>query len=157
MVSINFGPVQTSLNTLVSIVCRPFKWLAGTQPLLKKVDELYTHISAMTACLHIILADLMGKWTPEQRERALKAVANFTVADRGLNNIKPKSNPFTEDELQRLHLYTQQAQRGEFFSTEQALDYKQLTERTAREYSGQDWAIEILKIGLFIFALYGLN
>lgn len=157
MISVRLGPFQASVSTLGSIICWPFRQLAGTPALSRKIDELRLHISAMTNIFHIVVADLMGTWSPEKRERVQRSIANFTIVDNGLRSIKPKQNPFTPDELRRLQIYNQRAQGGGFFSTEEAWDFRQLSERAAHEYASQDWATELLKAGLFIFALYALS
>ncbi|MBA7715387.1 hypothetical protein ES703_124429 [subsurface metagenome] len=157
MISVRLGPFQAPVSTLGSIICWPFRQLAGTPSLNRKIDELRVHISAMTDIFHIVVADLMGTWSPEKRERVQRAIANFTIVDSGLRTIKPLQNPFTPDELERLQIYNQRAQSGEFFSPEEAYDFRQLSERAAHEYASQDWVSELLKVGLFIFALYGLS
>jgi len=166
MISVRFGPLQLQITAskLGRIISWPFRQLAGTPALSREVHEVNqkidlarVHISAMTEIFYVVVADLMDKWPPEKREKALRAIANFTIVDRGLDSIKLQGNPFTPDEIQRLRLYTQWAQEGSFFTPEDALDYRQLSERAAREYGDRDWVTELLKIGVFIFAIYGLS
>lgn len=122
-----------------------------------RIDNLANRIRALTDVFYMTLADLMGKWPSAKREKLLRTVVNFDVATAGLNSIKVEENPFTASELQRLRWYTEKAQRGEPFLVEEAQDFRQLSERAAREYAGQDWVTELLKIGLFIFAVYAIG
>ena len=103
-----------------------------------KVDNLVGHIRAWTEAFSMILADVMGQWSSDKRERFLRTTVNFDLASAGLNSIKLEENPFTASEIQRLRQYTEKAQMGEPFLVEEAQDYKQLSERAAREYAGQD-------------------
>lgn len=111
----------------------------------------------MTDVFYIILADLMDKWPSDKRERVLRSTANFTIVNSGLSGIKPQQNPFTADEVGRLRWYTEKAQRGEPFLADEAHDFRELAERAAREYPGQQWVAELIKIGLFIFAVYAIG
>lgn len=156
-VTFNIGLAQIPENRLWKILCFPVRKLAGTSPIQDDVQSLKVHVSVMTDILQAIVADLSGGWSPEKRERVQRAIANFTIVNSGLSSIKPRSNPFTAEEVQRLQYYTQKAQRGESFLPDEATDYRQLSERAAREYPQQQWVAELLKIALFIFALYALT
>ena len=65
--------------------------------------------------------------------------------------------PISPSELGRLQLYNQRVQRGQPFSSEEATDFKQLSELVAREYADQDWVAELLKVAFVIFAIYALG
>lgn len=156
-VTVSLGPFQVSAVTLRNIICSPFRQLAGTPRLSRKVDDLRVHVSAMTDILHIVVAGLADSWSPEQRERVQRAIARFTVVNTGLSNIKLQQNPFTASEVQRLHVYTRQAEQGESFLADEARDFKELSERVAHEYADQDWVAELLKVAFFIFAIYALS
>ena len=107
----------------------------------------------------MVEADEKGKpkWSDEKRERVLRQMANFTLVNKGLDSIEPKGNPFTLDELNELKEYTAMAQSGKRFEPYEAQEYRDLTERASREYPGQDWVVELLKIGLIIFAIYAIG
>lgn len=156
-IKFNVGIAQIPENRVWKALCWAPKKLSGTESLDCRVSSLAQHISALTNIFHIILADVSGNWEPEKRERVQRMIANFTDIDKGLATVKAEGNPFTRNELQLLHLYTRQAQEGREFTQEQALEYKQLSERASREYAGQDWVEELLKIALFIFALYVIS
>jgi hypothetical protein len=156
-IALNAGFVTIPENRFWEILCWLPRKLAGTQSLDHKYNSLIQHISAMTDIFHIILADVSGNWTSDKRERVQRMIANFTLVNEGLSTVKAKGNPFTEEELRRLRSYTQQAQEGRLFTPDQAIEYKELSERASREYPGQQWVTELLKVALFIFALYALT
>lgn len=156
-ITFNVGIAHIPENRVWKFVCWIPKKLAGTESLDSKVSNLIQHVGALTDVFHVILADVSGSWESEKRERVQRKIADFTIVDKGLATIKAKGNPFTEDELRRLRSYTQQAKEGRAFTREQALEYRQLSERASREYAGQDWVTELLKIALFIFALYAIG
>ena len=112
---------------------------------------------AMTEVLYMLLADHIGDWSPEKRERVLKMIANFTLVDKKLNALHPQRNPLMPEEIQRLRQYNGRASRGEPFSAGEAGDFRELAEKAAHEYGNQDWVVELLKIAFFIFALYALS
>ena len=89
-------------------------------------------------------------------ERVNRLLTNFTIINEGLGSIKPEGNPFTREEIERLRYYSHQAERGEAFSIEEAQEFKQLSERAVSEYPNQSWVGELLKVALFMFALYAL-
>lgn len=153
-INITMGPVQVPGSKLKKWICSIFERLAGTSALIRRTDSLEVHIRALTEIFYVILADLMGNWSSEKREQVLRATANFKVVQDGLSTIKPQGNPFTADELNRLQYYTDRARQGQPFQPEEAQDYRQLSERAAREYPGQQWVAELMKVTLFIFAIY---
>ena len=156
-ISVAIGPVQIPEGKLRKWFCSPIRRLAGTPALIQRTDSLEVHIQASTEIFYVILGDLMGDWSSEKREQILRVTANFKVVQDGLSTIKPKGNPFTAEELNRLQYYTDRARQGLTFQTEEAQDYRQLSERTAREYPGQQWVTELMKVALFIFALYAIG
>ena len=103
-----------------------------------------------------IVADISHTWSAEKRERVQKMMWNFGDVTKGLSSVVAKGNPFTQQELDTLRKYTQQAQRGSIFTPEQATQFRDLSERASREYPNQEWVGELLKIALFIFAIYAL-
>lgn len=117
--------------------CSPIRRLAGTPALIQRTDSLEVHIRALTEIFYVILGDLMGNWSSEKREQILRITANFKVVQDGLSTIKPKGNPFTTEELGRLQHYTDRARQGQPFQSYEAQDYRELSERAAREYPGQ--------------------
>ena len=156
-ININVGIVQIPEGRLKKIICSPVRFLAGTSGLTRRTENLETHIRALTDIFYIVLADLMQSWSPEKREKVLRATTNFSVVQDGLGNVKPKGNPFTAEELNRLQYYTDKARQGQPFQLGEAQDYRQLSERAAREYPGQQWVAELIKVALFIFALYAIG
>ncbi len=65
------GLLQVSLSTLWSMICWPFRELAGTGELSRKVDELQVHVGAMTQILMIVakevgVADLLPRETNQE-------------------------------------------------------------------------------------------
>jgi hypothetical protein len=156
-ISVNIGPVQIPENRIWRLICWLPRTISGTGSLQRDVKNLTQHISAMTDILHIILADLSGSWDATKRERVQRMVAKFTLINKGLETAVAKGNPITAEELERLRSYTRRAQEGQVFAPDEALDYKQLAERTSRDYVGQDWVAELLKAALFIFALYAFG
>jgi len=79
----------------------------------------------LTDIFYIILADLMQGWNPDKREKVLRATTNFKIVQEGLGNVKPKGNPFTTEEINRLQYYTDKARQGL-----------------------QEWVAELIKIAL---------
>jgi len=156
-ISLGIGPVQIPENRFWKIICWLPKKLAGTHSIDRKLDNLTQHIQAMTDIFHIIVADVSAKWDADKRERVQRIFANFTLVNQGLATAQTKSNPLPNEELERLRAYTRQAQQGQVFTSDQAFEYRQLSERASREYVGQDWVGELLKIALFIFALYAIG
>jgi crotonobetainyl-CoA:carnitine CoA-transferase CaiB-like acyl-CoA transferase len=114
-------------------------------------------MTALTEIMHIVVAQLAGDWSPEQRERVQRAIANFKIVNQGLGSIVPSGNPVTKAELERLRQYTQRAELGEPFSPEEARDFKELAEKATKDYASAEWASELLKVALFVFALYALS
>ena len=154
-INITMGPVQVPESKLKKWICSPFRALAGTSELIRRTENLEIHTRALTDIFYIILAD--QSWSPEKLERVLRATTNFNLVKEGLGNVKPKGNPFTAEELNRLQYYTDRARQGQSFQPEEAQDYRQLSERAAREYPGQQWVAELMKVALFIFALYAIG
>lgn len=155
-VTVTFPGVQVSASRLWSFICWPFRRLAGTAPLCQRINTLQAHVEAITGLVLLIVAETIVSWPSDKREKALALIANFRLVDRGLASIGPPGNPLTAEEAARLHIYNEWAQRGQRFSPEEASDFRVLSERVAREYAGQDWVTELLKVALFIFALYVL-
>ena len=156
-INIAMGPIQVPGSKLKKSICFPVRSLAGTSELIRRTENLETHTRALTDIFYIILADLMKSWSSEKRERVLRATTNFSLVQDGLGNVKPKGNPFTAEELSRLQYYTDRARQGQPFLPEEAQDYRQLSERAAREYPGQQWVAELMKVALIIFALYAIG
>lgn len=156
-VSVNVGIVSIPENRIKKLICWLPEKLAGTKRIESRVATMLQHIGAMTEIVHILVADISGKWTPEKRERVQKMMGNFRIVFNGLNSVIAKGNPFTQQELDSLRAYTQQAQQGNVFTPEQATEFRNLSERVSREYPNQDWVGELLKIALFIFALYAIS
>jgi len=156
-ISVAVGPVQIPEGKLRKWLCSPIRRLAGTPALIQRTDSLEVHIRALTEIFYVILGDLMGNWSSEKREQILRVTANFKVVQDGLITIEPKGNPFTAEELSRLQYYTDRARQGQPFQPDEAQDYRQLSERAAREYPGQQWVAELMKVSLFIFALYAIG
>lgn len=149
--TIKVGPVQASIRAIGKALCWPLRQAVGMPTLTRKLDNLTTHVSALTDILHILIGDLAGSWSAEKRERVQRA-----IVDSGLSSYL-EGNPLTIDEVQRLRKYTQRAQRGGFFPSQEAWDFKSLSERIAYERGGQEWVTELLKLALFIFALYSFS
>lgn len=59
----------------------------------------------------------------------------------------------TETELRRLRDYVDRVRRGETFTPEEATDLRDLSVRVAEERPGEDWAVELLKVSLFVYAV----
>lgn len=156
-VTVAVGPVQVPQSKLKKWICSPVRNMAGTSELTRRTENLETHTRALTDIFYIIMADLMQSWSPDKREKVLRATTNFKIVQEGLGSVRPKGNPFTVEELNRLQYYTDRARQGLPFQTEEAQDYKQLSERAAREYPGQQWVAELMKVALFIFALYAIG
>lgn len=76
---------------------------------------------------------------------------------QGMRTLRPSGNPVTEAEIQRLQAYVARAEQGDTFTGEEAADFKDLSERAAAESKGQEWGKELLKLGMFIFAVYALG
>jgi hypothetical protein len=155
-VSIKLGPLQFTLRALGRAVSWPFKTLSGSFALQQEIRSLRDHISAMTDVFHLVIATLSKDWTIEQRERIQRSIARFTILEEGVKRLEASQNPLSSSELKRLQVYVEKAGQGEAFSQEEAQDFKGLADRVAREHSGQDWVAELIKLALFIFALYVL-
>lgn len=143
-----------------SKIWKVFCWLprkmSGTNILLHEMSGITQHVSAMTEVFHMMLADISGNWSADKRERVQKIVASFTLVNKGLGALIPKGNPVTQQELDTLKAYTTKAQQGGTFTPQQATEFRDLSERISREYPNQDWVKELLKIALFIFAVYAI-
>ena len=59
----------------------------------------------------------------------------------------------TETELRRARAYVARAQQGQTFTPEEATDFRDLSDRVAREHPGEEWVAELLTLGLFIYAV----
>ncbi|HUX48628.1 MAG TPA: hypothetical protein VMV76_05635 [Dehalococcoidia bacterium] len=153
-ISVNVGVLSIPENRIWSIICWLPRKLSGTNLLIRDVHNLTQHVSAMTEVFHMIIADVTGDWSANKRERVQKMIAKFTLVCEGLDTVVPKENPFNQEELDTLRTYTLQAQQGQIFTPEQATQFRELSERASREYPNQDWVKELLKIALFVFAVY---
>ena len=150
------GPLQVPLRWVGRILSAPLRYGAGTAHLDKRLANIEHHVSAMTDILHLLVADASAHWTSDQRERVQRQIANFTLVSEGVQNLRPTGNPFTVDDIARLRAYTESARRGESFTVEQARDFRDLSERVARERPEEAWVSDLLKLALFIFGLYVL-
>lgn len=136
---------------------RQWRKLTGTYGLCESVSAIQNHVLALTEVVQVIVAEMSGTWLPDKRERIQKNIANFTLVSSQLSKLRPMGNPFTAGELDRLRYYTDKAQKGQTFEAEEARDFKQLSQRASGEYPNQDWVAELLKVALFIFAIYALS
>ncbi len=155
-IQIKVGPVQIPWGQIWKFLCCLPRKIVGTYSLDKDLKSIRVHIAAMSGVLDIAMSAVIEKLTPTQRERVLNLVANYTIVRKGLDNIVPKGNPFTAEEIQRLRSYTQQAQSGRMFSPQEATEFRQLSERAAHDYPNQDWVTDLLKIALLVFAMYAI-
>lgn len=155
--SVTVGIVNIPESRIWKFLCWIPRKLVGTYSLDTDLKNIRVHIAAMSGVLDIAMSAIMEKLTPNQKERVLNLVANYTIVRKGIDTLIPKSNPFTEQEIQRLRNYTQQAQQGSTFTPEQATEFRQLSERAARDYPNQDWVTDLLKIALLIFAMYAIG
>lgn len=153
----NVGIVSVSERRIWSIICWLPRAFSGTNLLRRDITSLTQHVSAMTDVFHIMLADVSGNWDSGKRERVQRIVAKFTLITKGLDTVTTKGNPFTQQEVDILRSYTQQAQQGSVFTAQQATQFRELSERASREYPNQDWVGELLKVALFIFAVYAIS
>ena len=156
-ITINAGILSIPEGRLWRLVCWLPRKLAGTPRIESRLENLHSHLGAMTDIIHVMVAELSGTWAADKRERVQRMIGNFTVVNKGLGEVIARGNPFTQDELSRLQFYTQRAQMGQVFTPEDAQDFRQLSERASVEYPGQDWVRELLKIAWFIFALYAIG
>lgn len=161
--SVNVGVISIPESRLKAFICCLPRWLAGTKKVEARIDAVNSsvsnterHIGAMMEIVNVLVADISDKWTPEKRERVQKMMWSFGVVNTGLNAVIAKGNPFTQRELDTLKAYTKQAQQGSTFTPEQATEFRNLSERVSREYPNQEWVTELLKIALFIFAVYAI-
>lgn len=155
-ISVNVGPISVPEGRIWKLITWLPRKLAGTSMLIEKSENLTLHVSVMTDVLHIIVADLSGNWDAARRERVQRKMAEFTLIKKGLDSVVAKGNPFTQQELDTLRAYTLQAQQGLSFTQRQAEEFRMLSERASREYPNQDWVKELLKVALFIFAVYAI-
>ncbi len=163
-VSVSVAGVTIPETRLKKWVCGVQKKLAGTGRIESSIDGINSnfshiekHIGAMTEIVNVLVADISHTWTPEKRERVQKMMWNFAIVNTGLSSVVAKGNPFTQLELDTLKAYTVQAQQGSVFTPQQATEFRNLSERASREYPNQDWVGELLKISLFIFAVYAIS
>jgi len=156
-ITVNLGVVSIPENRIWRIICCIPRRLTGTQKIEFKIDNLLQHVRAMTDIVHILVADISGEWTAEKRERVQKMMGDFTIVNKGLESVNVKGNPFTQQELDTLRSYTRQAQDGRTFTLQQAVEFRQLSERASVDFVGQEWVTELLKIALFVFALYAIS
>jgi|GEM_PF-4923363 len=163
-VSVTVGVLSIPESRIKKIICWLPKKLVDTRGLENRVanvessvSNIEKHIGAMSDILNILVADISDKWDTNKRERVQRMMWNFGSVNTGLASVVARGNPFTQQELDVLRSYTQQAQRGEIFTPQQATEFRNLSERAVREYPNQDWVGELLKIALFIFALYAIS
>jgi len=154
--SLNVGVISIPESRLKNFVRWLPRWLVGMQRIETRLSDIEKHIGALTEITHILVADISDKWSPEKRERVQKRMADFTVVNDGLGRVATKGNPLTQQELDTLRAYTRQAQRGSTFTPEQATEFRNLSERASQEYPNQDWIKDLLKIALFVFAVYAI-
>lgn len=126
----------------------------GVSALDQRLARVETRMEAVIGALQIIIANASGSWTPDHRLLVQQQIANFGALNAGLGTVKPSGNPVSREELDRLRRYVQSAERGETFTPDQATDLRDLADRVARDYAGQDWAADLVKLALIIFALY---
>jgi hypothetical protein len=114
-------------------------------------------LSALKDLLSLIIADRIAEWPLQVRLAIIPRMVNLGTITEGIRNIVSRQNPLSPSELQRLELYTQRAQIGQPFSPEEAIDFRQLSERVAQEHTDQAWVSELLKLALIIASIYALG
>jgi hypothetical protein len=155
-ISVNLGLVSIPEGRIRKCLCFIPRSLSGTPRIEAKIDKLIQHIGALMEITNVLVADIGITWTAEKRERVQKMMWNFRI-DKGLESLIAKGNPFTQQELDTLRSYAKQAQEGKIFTSEQAMHFRQLSEKVSSEYPNQDWVADLLKVALFIFAIYAIS
>ena len=156
-VAVSLGPLQVSVRWIGRMLVAPMRYAMGTPGLERGIRRIEHHVSAMTEILYVLIADASTRWSREQQERVLRQVANFTIVNEGLDHLRPSGNPFAVSEIDKLREYTKRAQEGGSFTPAEASEFRQLSEKAAREYPEQDWVTDLLKLALFAFGLYALS
>jgi hypothetical protein len=128
----------------------------GVSLIDERLARVEMRVDAVIGALQIVIAHASGQWLPEQRGEVQKHIANFGAVAAGLGTVKPTGNPVTQQELDQLKAYVQRAQQGGPFTASEARDFSALADRVARDYAGQDWVSDLIKLALFIFALYAI-
>ena len=154
---VSLGPLQVPLRGIGKILAAPLRYSVGTPGIHQGIRRIEHHVSAMTEILYVLIADATTRWSPEQRESVLRQVANFTIVNEGLDHLRPTVNPFSAGEISKLREYTKRAQEGGSFTPAEALEFRELSEKAAREYPEQDWVTDLLKLALFVGGLYILS
>lgn len=154
--AITVRSVQFALRTGVGWLRWPLRQAAGIVALERDVKSIQIHLKAVTDVLTIMVSSQIQNLEPEQRERILGLVANYRLIGEGLGSIVPKGNPLSKTELEELRWFANKAEQRQSFTPEEAHRFKELAEKTAKDHPSEDWAGELLKLGLFIFALYAL-
>ena len=153
-VKVSIGPFQTSARMILRGLTLPFRYLAWTPSLEHRLDRLERQVQALTEVMIMILAHLSGEWTDEQRERVLRHVANFNMVSRG---VAESTNPLSQEERARLQQYVHKLEAREGLMPGEAADFRYLAEKEADAHPKDDWAADLLKLGLVAFALYALS
>ncbi len=156
MATVNLPFLSVPLKTIAKGARWPFRQLAGTPGVERRVVGLEGHVAALTEVVQIMFAQASAEWRPELRLEVQRHIASFTI-EPGLSGLRPSGNPVTSSEIERLKEYVSRAQAGGTFTAEEATDLKDLSERAAAESKGQVWGKDLLALGIFIFSVYALS
>lgn len=91
------------------------------------------------------LISIQSKLTSDAINKTLQAIAGGT------------GNPVSADEARRLQSYVERARRNEIFTSDEAQDFYNLSQRVSQDRSGDGGAWGIFLLAAFIFALYVLS
>jgi hypothetical protein len=152
--NITIGPLQARVRWFARLLTAVVRYPAWTPPLEHRLDRIEQHLETLTEVVLIMLGNLSGQWDDAQRERAFRQVANFTRVSRG---VAQQRNPISATERARLQGYLGQLETGGQLSPSEAEDFRRLAEEEARAHPREDWAKDLLKLGLVAFALYTLS
>ena len=157
MAEITIGPFTIPIRWLRWAVVEPLRAWAGTRGLKSDIGILQRHVAAMTEILHIVVAQISGGWTAEQRERVQRAMTNFSNIGQGLGHLRTKGNPLTREEISTLKDLTARLEQGGALSPEEAASFRRLADVVAREYPDEDWVVDLLKLAMFAFSVYTVS
>ena len=129
----------------------------GIPGIERRLDRLEQHVGAMTEILQILVADVSGHWSPDQRERVQRQIANFTLVDQGLARLRPSGNPLSAGEISSLRELVRRAEQGGTFTPAEGWEFRRLSDLATQERPGEEWVKDLLKLALFIFGLYVLS
>ena len=164
MATVNAPFLSVPVRTIGAILSAPILYAAGTQAIERRLDEsnerlarIEQRIDALVGVMQIILAKLTPEWTDDERKDVFQYMGTAGPVRAEVRRLRSGGNPLTQDEIDRLGDLAERAETGERLTSEEATQLRDLADIVAKEYPGEQWVTDLLKLALVAFAVYALS